>query len=207
MTKTLLAITLMAGFNLSAGSLVQVTFTGTGTFGVPGDGVTNGTDHVLPYYLSINGSFPLPADSCDFFDPITVGETWAASIDSLYQAAVAGKFYDNYWALLGYEQIGVLSMMPTPSAQSKIDLQDTIWNVFAPGSFTVDTGMAWDLAIANTGIATFDFSSVEYIEPLYGANIQAFVMPSGLVSATPEPSTMLLLGAGIISLGLVKRRV
>src|SRR5580658_7502602 len=115
---------LVAGFTLNAGPLVQVTFEGTG-------GVSNGADYVLPYYLSVNG-VSLSADCYDFFNTITPGESWKANIDTLGQAAASGMFTGYAGALHGYELIGVLATLATPSAQSRIDVQEDVWNVFDP---------------------------------------------------------------------------
>ncbi len=191
--KLLVILLLMTGFTLNASPSVQVTLEGTG-------GVSNGADDVLPYDLSIDGHNIL-ADCYDFFDTITVGESWTANIDTLAQAAASGKFSGDPGALQGYELIGILSTLPTPTAQSQIDVQDDMWNVFDPGKFVVASDMASDLSIANAEIPTFDFSRVEFIEPTQGENVQAFV-----TSDAPEPASCLLIAMGLIALGALKRR-
>jgi hypothetical protein len=191
-TSMLTVILLMAGFTLDASPLVQVTFDGTG-------GVSNGADYVLPYYLSVNG-VTLSADCYDFFDSITVGESWAANIDTLAQAAASGMFSGDPGALQGYELIAVLSTRATPTAQNQIDVQEDIWNVFDP-HFSVTPGMASSLTTANGEIPAFDFSSVEFIEPVRGENVQAFV-----TSDAPEPASRILIGMGLVAVGLIRRR-
>jgi hypothetical protein len=191
-TKMLTLVLLMAGFTLNASPLVQVTLEGTG-------GVSNGTDDVLPYYLSVNG-VTLSADCYDFFNVITVGEGWQANIDTLAQAAASGMFSADPGALQGYELIAALATMATPTAQSQIDVQEDLWNVFDP-QFSVTPGMASSLSTANSEISTFDFSLVEFIEPVEGENVQAFV-----TSDAPEPASRLLIGLGLLGVGIVKRR-
>jgi hypothetical protein len=186
---------LMAGLTLNASPLVQVTLVGT-------SGVSDGTDYVLPYDLSINGQNIL-ADCYDFSDSIAIGETWTANIDTLAQAAASGKFSGNPGALHGYELIGVLSTLALPGAQSQIDIQEDMWNVFDPGRlFAATAGMTSDLAIANAEIPTFDFSRVEFIEPTQGESVQPFVGPT---SSTPEPASCVLMAMGLIALGSLKR--
>jgi hypothetical protein len=184
---------LMTGLNLNAGQLVQVTLEGT-------SGVSNGTDLVLPYELSINGQNIL-ADCYDFFDTVTIGESWMANIETLAEAATSGKFSGDPGALHGYELIGVLSTLALFGPQSQIDIQEDMWNVFDPAKLAATPGMASDLAIANAEIPTFDFSRVEFIEPLQGESVQPFV-----TSSAPEPASCLLFGIGLAALGSLKRR-
>jgi hypothetical protein len=190
---SMLVILLATGHTVIASQLVQVTLEGT-------SGVSNGTNYVLPYDLSINGQNIL-ADCYDFLDVVAVGETWAANIDTLAEAATSGKFSGRPGALQGYELIGVLSTLATFGAQSQIDVQEDLWNVFDPGNFVVTPDMASDLSIANAEIPTFDFSRVEFIEPLQGENVQPFV-----TSSTPEPASCLLFAMGLLALGSLHRR-
>ncbi len=188
--KKLSLILLMAGC-LSA-SPVNVTFTGT-------SGITDSAgDQVFPYFLSINGGPAITADCYDFFDHITLGQTWTANIDTLAQAAATGRFSGNPGALAGYELIGVLSTLAALTPQNDIDLQQDIWNVFDVGHFSVSPGMAAYLSLAASAMPAFDFSRVSFIEPVTIGTAQPFVV---LAPPAPEPGTLFLIGAGLIVIG------
>ena len=183
---------LMAALGLNAGTSVQVTLEDT-------SGISDGPNFVLPYILSINGHDVL-ADCYDFLNTMSVGDTWTANIDTLAEAAASGMFSARPGALQGYELIGVLSLLATSGAQSQIDLQEDMWNVFDPGKFALTSGMASDLSLANAEIPTFDFSSVEFIEPLQGESVQPFVILS-----TPEPAGWLLIAMALIAMASLLR--
>ncbi len=107
-------------------------------------------------------------------------------------------FSGNPGALQGYELIGVLSTLALFGAQSQIDIQELLWNVFDPDWFALTSGMTSELSLANAEMPVFDFSRVEFIEPLQGESVQPFV-----VFSTPEPASWLLIAIGLSALALI----
>jgi hypothetical protein len=73
-----------------------------------------------------------------------------------------------------------------------------IWNVFAPGTYTVTAGMqAYLNLLTGPGFASFDFSRVEFLEDVdQTSRAQAFVIDPP--STAPEPGTIVLAGAGAL---------
>jgi hypothetical protein len=167
------------------------------------NGVTDGPDYVLPYYLSINGAAPIPADCYDFFHDSYIGQTWIANIFSLNEAIQFGQFSKFPNAAIGYMEIAILNTFTYGTPGQQIDLQHTIWNIFDP-IFTVDAGMQADLAEADALLDTFNYSHTLFVE---GLPDQAFVVTDTSIVPTPqapEPSTWFLVGAGIVLITVSK---
>jgi hypothetical protein len=169
-------------------------------------GVNNGVDYVMPYLLNING-IQTDATCYDIFDEVNEGESWTADELTLDQAAADGQFSQDANALQGYEDVGFLSQQTTSSPQNQIDLQEAIWNVFAPGTYAVTTGMQAYLNLLTTSAFTnFDFDAVQFLEDADQGpgRAQAFVIDP---PAVPEPSTLAMMGGGalLIGLGITKR--
>jgi hypothetical protein len=185
---------------------VSITLLGANT------GVSNGTDYVLPYQLSIDG-ITTNATCYDIFDTVSLGQTWIANVWTTPQAITEGQFSGAPNAATGYDEIAFLSQQTTSSAQDQIDLQEDIWNVFGGDLFPVTTGMQNYLDLLSTPAYTsFDFGSVDFLEDVNqsAGRAQAFVVPSstpGLTTASaPEPGSMTLLAGGLLLMSAIAFR-
>lgn len=196
-TTMLVAAVLILGFSVQADT-VAVTYVDAPT------GVNDGPDYVLPYVLNVNGT-AVDATCYDIFDNVSGGQSWTANELTVNQAATTGQFRSYAGgALTGYEEVGFLSQQVTSSAQNQIDLQHDIWNVFAPDTYSVTTGMQAYLNLLTTAAYTdFSFSSVRFLEDVNQTTgrAQAFVIDPP--AATPEPETIVLTGVGMLLLGLI----
>lgn len=169
------------------------------------NGVNNGVDYVLPYNLTVDGS-SLSADCYDFFDTISTGETWQANEYTLAEAASSGIFSGQPNSLNNYELVGVMAATPTTTQQSQIDLQQAMWNVFDPGAFAVTSAMAADTATAESEISGFDFSGIRYLEPVITGHNEAQAFAFVDAAPTPESATGLIMAAGLIRIGIWRRK-
>ena len=199
----LAGILLIFGLSSQA-ETVQVAFVGYDTY------VQNGQYYVLPYQLNVDGTV-IDATCYDIFDDVNVGQTWEANVLTVDQAAANGQFsswFGDYSdALNAYERVGFLSHQATYSAQDQIDLQQDIWNVFAPGTYGVTTGMQGYLNLLTTAaFANFDFNTVRFLEEVNqgSGRAQAFVIDPS--AGTPEPGTVMLLGTGLLLVGVGRIR-
>jgi hypothetical protein len=186
-------------------SVVQVQFLSAPS------GVTDGSDYVLPYAITVNGT-TMAAVCYDIFDNVVAGQTWYADELTIAEAANSDFFGDSPDDLSKYQEVGWLSLQTYATTAEQIDLQHLIWNVFSDGPngqpYMVDQspdGYSAALASAKaSGYDGFDFSPVAFLVPVDSiagnAPGQAFVIdpPS---SNTPEPGTVGTLGAGLLIVG------
>ncbi|MCL2660408.1 MAG: PEP-CTERM sorting domain-containing protein [Acidobacteriaceae bacterium] len=173
-------------------------FTGS-TSGIAGpNGVLYG-----PYGMTVNGS-PIDAFCISDGDTITAGETWQATA---YNAASLGAQYQ--------QAAYVLSQFYNAGA-SNAAVSDALWAIFDP-SYTYNDPAATSLLAAATNSATLaafvnSGQLADYTFYLYSAGTSSggsaaqdmiAYTPGG---ATPEPSSLLLLGSGLAGAALYLRR-
>jgi hypothetical protein len=203
-------LALISTGTLVYGNSVTVTLTAAGP-------VNDGIDYVLPYQLTIDGQVPYDADCYDFFDDVNLGQSWQVNELTLNEAATSGAFSGTSGHGVGsnaradYEAIAWLSSQVTPTAQSQINLQHVIWNVFDPGTFAVTTSMQQILGNLATAQASnyngFSFADFLFLEGTTGTSgdgtfPQAFVIDTGRDTTgdnpvAPEPGSVVLLGIGV----------
>ncbi len=163
--------------------------TGNNYFGVPS----------YPYNISVNGG-PNQSMMCiGYYEHIEGWETWQANVVSI------GSL-DPTTHLTDYEAAFLFEKAVADGGVNS-DVNAAIWNLFegAPG-LTPSAQALQDLATGQT-YTQGEFSNVLLYSAIPGTESDpALGTAQGFLSSTPEPSTLAMLGTGMIGLAGALRR-
>jgi PEP-CTERM motif len=193
----------------TAASANSVTLTYKGHQGAVAQG---GSPYIgYPYYFSINGSKTFTPLMCDSYDNnIALGETWQAKVTPFLQGV--GLFGST--ASLDYKAAGLIFESMLAGTLTTTQAQWAVWGLFSTNAqknpyFGTINGASIDatyLAAASTA-PNSSYNGLVLYTPIAGTQ-SGGGLPQEFIgySAVPEPSTLLLIGAGMIGLAVALRR-
>jgi hypothetical protein len=181
MKKLVLAVLLLVGVSVRADTLTIT-------------GAPNGENG--PYSMNLNGGPTTPMICFSEKNLITIGESWSVQAYNITQVgSISGPFAGT---TAQYNELGYLAdqLFANPGNG---DLQQAIWAVLGTGG-TANSAYTNAVNFVNSH-PTYMTSDVFYIPVgnFSGPNYP-YGMPQPFVSKTPEPSSVLLLCAGLLGL-------
>ena len=180
-------------------------------------GAVVGNVYVAPYQLQdsgIQGGATINVACDDFSDDVVSGETWSATTETFDSSGVlspGAMFAGSPDSQTNYDTAVYLYSDYLNGTADAAGMNYAIWGIFDPSVVGGAGYESTDAAALLAGVTLADltgfnnYSSFGLIIPTSLGSTDG--EPQEYIYSTPEPSSLLLLSSGLISLAFVKRKV
>jgi hypothetical protein len=164
--------------------------------------------YVGPYTLNVNGT-SYAALCVDFQDNATIGTHYTAYETQLGSGDLSHTYHPTE-TVQYKEEAYLLNLILQPNAD-RIDIQHAAWSITDPNYKANNSAEAF-VNLAEANYQTLNFNNFDIISGAFtgSGRAQEFMIevPGAPAAAAPEPSTVLLMGGGLlVAVGLARRKM
>lgn len=175
---------------------------------VSSNGVNDGSFYTGPENATING-VAYKVVCYDASHDVWNGQSWKAALYNINDLTKNSYFTNQADYLTKYKEATWLSAQFNDHPTSDWNgIQHAIWNLNVPGfEGTPSDGNSWTTLAqtqASLGFQGFNFNNYRYINSVPGSTpVQGFIV----ATATPEPASLALVGAGLFGIAFLRRKM